>query len=219
MMMRTRTMRKKTIVAALCALALVVALGLTGCSSQASQDQAAENDAASTSVDTAGMDFDYTNRDQDASWVASSATTITLSNTTATVSGSGATVDGSNVTIDTEGTYVLKGTLDDGQVAVKASDDAKVQIVLADASIHNETGPALYIQQADKCFVTLAEGTTNTLTDGVPGGRTGQPPALITPLTFLHRFSSFPLSAGAVRRCGTRYAAYLLYTSGFSTPM
>ena len=53
----------------------------------------------------------------------------------------------------------------------------------------------------------------------LPGGRTGQPPALITPLTFLHRFSSFPLSAGAVRRCGTRYAAYLLYTSGFSTPM
>lgn len=80
--------------------------------------------------------------------------------------GNGATVDGSTVTITAEGVYVVSGSLDDGQLAVEAPEDAKVQIVLAGATIHNEDGPAVYVKQADKCFITLADGTQNALTDG-----------------------------------------------------
>ena len=49
---------------------------------------------------------------------------------------------------------------------VDASDDAKVQLVLAGATIHNESGPAIYAKNADKCFVTLVDGTQNSLSDG-----------------------------------------------------
>lgn len=58
------------------------------------------------------------------------------------------------------------GELTDGRLLVAAGDDDKVQLVLAGATIHNEDGPAIYVQNADKCFVTLADGAENTLTDG-----------------------------------------------------
>lgn len=58
------------------------------------------------------------------------------------------------------------GELTDGQLLVAAGDDDKVQLVLAGATVHNEDGPAIYVQNADKCFVTLADGAENTLTDG-----------------------------------------------------
>lgn len=58
------------------------------------------------------------------------------------------------------------GELTDGQLLMAAGDDDKVQLVLAGATIHNEDGPAIYVQNADKCFVTLADGAENTLTDG-----------------------------------------------------
>lgn len=70
------------------------------------------------------------------------------------------------MTITAAGTYVVTGELTDGQLLVAADDDDKVQIVLAGATIHNEDGPAIYVQNADKCFVTLADGTENTLSDG-----------------------------------------------------
>lgn len=51
-------------------------------------------------------------------------------------------------------------------MVVDAADEDKLQVVMAGASIHNENGPALYINNADKCFITLVPGTDNTLSDG-----------------------------------------------------
>lgn len=110
--------------------------------------------------------MEYSNRDKDASYDEASATRIVLDGSSAAVDGDGASAEGSTVTILAEGTYVVSGTLDDGQLVVDAADTDKVQVVLAGAAIHNEDGPAVYVKQADKCFVTLADGTTNTLTDG-----------------------------------------------------
>ncbi len=160
---------------ALC-LAVSVLL-LSGCVSQQASESASGSSvdvsAASTSesatvneVDASEMDFEYSKRDLDASYDDDAATHITLAGTSASVEGDGAVADGTTVTISAEGTYVVSGSLSDGQVVVEAPDDAKVQVVLADASIHNEEGPAMYVKQADKVFITLADGTTNTLTDG-----------------------------------------------------
>ena len=91
---------------------------------------------------------------------------ITLDGNTATVSGKGAAVSGSVVTINKKGTYVVRGSLDNGQIIVDTDKESKVQIVLENAAIHSETSGALYIRQADKVFVTLASGTENTLSSG-----------------------------------------------------
>lgn len=117
-------------------------------------------------IDIPGMDFAYSDRDRDASYDEAAATKIALTGQGATVSGEGAAVEGSTVTITAAGTYVVSGELTAGSLTVNAGDADKVQIVLSGASIRNEAGPALNIQQADKVFVTLAAGSQNTLADG-----------------------------------------------------
>lgn len=77
--------------------------------------------------------------------------------------GAGAAVDGSTITITEAGTYVISGSLSDGQIVVDAADDAKVQIVLAGASVTSSSSAAVYAKAADKVFLTLAEGTQNAL--------------------------------------------------------
>ena len=167
--------------AALCIAAVLVfsLSGLGGCSAGEQSSSAASSDAAAAvdseysafedvaaAFDVSALDLDYSKRDLDASYDEASATRIALSGSSASVDGSGAVVDGSTVAISSGGTYIISGELSSGQIVVDASDDAKVQLVLAGATIHNENGPAIYAKSADKCFVTLADGTQNSLSDG-----------------------------------------------------
>ena len=112
------------------------------------------------------IDTEFTDREKSGSYKASEAVKITLNKTTATVSGSGAKADGSTITITEEGVYVVSGTLEDGQIIVDASDSDKVQIVLDGVHINCETNAAIYVREADKVFITLAENSSNTLGDG-----------------------------------------------------
>lgn len=169
------------------AVALAGSLALAGCTGgtfeesagdagekteQGQGNQAQGDNGATDGVDWAslidipGMDFAYSDRDKDASYDEAAATKIALAGQGATVSGEGAAVEGTAVTITAAGTYVVTGELMAGSLVVNAGDQDKVQIVLDGASIRNEAGPALNIQQADKVFVTLAAGSQNTLADG-----------------------------------------------------
>lgn len=157
----------KTLTVTFAALCFAASFGLAACSSE---DGAAGGEAAGSSqtlvADVANMDFEYTKRDMDASYDAASATKVLLDADGANVEGEGASVEGSVVTVSAAGTYVMSGELSDGCIVVAALDDAKVQLVLDDASIHCENGPAIRIDSADKVFVTLAEGSRNVLSDG-----------------------------------------------------
>lgn len=91
----------------------------------------------------------FTARDKEFGYDESNATAITLSN--------------ENVVIDKEGVYVLSGTLSDGQVIINASDTEKVQLVLNNVTITSDNTAPIYVKSADKVFLTLKEGSTNTL--------------------------------------------------------
>lgn len=91
---------------------------------------------------------------------------VTLKGKSASADGDGVRISGSAVTLTGEGPYILSGTLDDGVIKVDASGSAKVHIVLEGASVTSSAGAALYIREADKVFVTLAEGTDNLLANG-----------------------------------------------------
>ncbi len=130
----------------------------------AQQEQLPQSTPASTNPVLTPEDY-FSNRDFDSSYDAKS-TRITLEADTATCSGSGVTIDGSTVTITAEGTYILAGALEDGQILVNVQKDEKVQLVLEGVSVCSSTGAALYVQQADKAFVTTAEGSENTFTNG-----------------------------------------------------
>lgn len=91
---------------------------------------------------------------------------IFLNGDTATCSSNTVQISGSTITILDEGTYILSGTLNDGTILVRTEKTDKMQIVLNGADIHSETSAAIYIAQADKVFITTAEGTANTLSNG-----------------------------------------------------
>lgn len=112
------------------------------------------------------IDTEFTDREKSGSYKALEAVKITLNKTTATVSGSGVKADGSTITITEEGVYIVSGTLEDGQIIVDASDSDKVQIVLDGVHINCETNAAIYVREADKVFITLAENSSNTLGGG-----------------------------------------------------
>ena len=70
-----------------------------------------------------------------------------------------------DLTITEAGVYLFSGTYTD-MIVVDAGEEAKVQLVLKDASLSNASGPAIYVRSADKVFLTAAEGTVNTISDG-----------------------------------------------------
>lgn len=108
----------------------------------------------------------FTDRDSKTEFDASKAVAIKLNGATATASSNSVKISGSTVTITEEATYVISGTLSDGMIVVDAPETAKMQLVFNGISITKTTSAALYIIEADKVFVTLADGTENTLANG-----------------------------------------------------
>ena len=108
----------------------------------------------------------FTTNDQNGNWDTSGATVITLTGDGVTISGKGAyTVDG-NVVITNAGYYVVSGTLTDGYISVDAYNSSKVFIMLDGAEINCSDDACIRVDQAEKVFLTLAEGSQNTLTSG-----------------------------------------------------
>ncbi len=89
--------------------------------------------------------------------------TIVLADGASTADGSGVAIAGNTVTITAKGTYLLTGELTNGQIVVEAGEDDKVQLVLSGARVTCSGSAALYVKDADKVFVTTAEGTDNLL--------------------------------------------------------
>ena len=96
----------------------------------------------------------------------SDANVITLSGGSATVSGNGAYAYDGGVIISSTGVYVISGTLDDGSITVDADDAAKVWLYFNDVNITCQDNAALIIENADKVFLTLAEGQESVLVSG-----------------------------------------------------
>ena len=142
------------------------ALTLAGCAATGGEGDSTSESSVATYADIENMDFEYTDRDKRDTYDETTATKITLAGDSISCEGNGVSIEGGTATIEAEGTYVVSGELADGQLKVNIGDNEKAQIVLAGATIHNETGAAIYVEQADKCFITLDDGTNNTLTDG-----------------------------------------------------
>lgn len=145
------------------------ALLLVGCGAkEQAVVAAAETTQTAQTVETVSLlntsDL-FSNRDLEGAADLSKAETITLLGSTAQTDSENVTVDGSTVIISAEGVYRLTGSLE-GQIAVQADKTDKVQLVLDNAEITSPTSAAIYVKQADKVFLTLAEGTQNRLENG-----------------------------------------------------
>ena len=108
----------------------------------------------------------FTSNDLNGSWNTEGATKILLEGDTATVSGKGAYVLDGNVVIAGAGYYVLEGELTDGSIIVDAYNTSKVWILLNGVSVYCSDDAAFIVDQAEKVFLTLADGTDNFLESG-----------------------------------------------------
>ena len=169
----------------LCALGLLLA-ALTGCTSagapaessaaEAPAETAAPQESAAPSAEAAdddAADFTpqtdadmFTDRDTRAAYDEESAVRIELNGSSISASSDSVQINGTTAILTEEATYIVSGTLDDGMLVVDADEAAKLQIVLDNASITSSTSAALYVLEADKVFVTLAEGSQNALANG-----------------------------------------------------
>ncbi|SFP84050.1 protein of unknown function [Oscillibacter sp. PC13] len=114
-------------------------------------------------VDAADM---FTDRDLDTGYEDAAAGHVTLNGRSAESDTDAVQIADGIITITEEGTYVLSGTLNDGMVVVDAEKTDKIQLVLNGVSIRSSTSAAIYVKQADKVFITLADGTQNSLQNG-----------------------------------------------------
>ena len=141
-------MRKITLVliAALCLL--------NGCGEAKEQDL--------TEEETSDM---FTDRDMEVGYDTETSTYISLLGDSASCDDETVTIDGSTITITDEGTYVVTGELQDGTIVIAADDQDKIQLVLDNAEISSSSSAAVYVQEADKVFITTARDSENRLTN------------------------------------------------------
>lgn len=154
----------------MCASLLV----LTSCNksselSNQQTEQEASIPSAEKTTDTAStltaLSGNYTEEEIAAVWNEKNATKIQFRADAIDINGSGAKSDKNTVRISQSGTYLLSGILTDGQIIVDAGDKDNIQIVLNNANLTSSTSSPLYIQNAKNVYLTLADNTTNTISD------------------------------------------------------
>lgn len=142
----------------------------SGCSKKPASDGSSSDSTTTTTTGgtttTINSSDVFTDRDQRDTYDESDAAYITLNGTSASCTSNAVKISGTTVTITDEGTYILSGTLTDGRIVVNAGENDKPQLVFNGVSVTSSTSAALYVLEADKVVVTLAEGTVNTLSNG-----------------------------------------------------
>ncbi|MDY0235792.1 MAG: carbohydrate-binding domain-containing protein [Gudongella sp.] len=151
----------------------VLAISLIGCTDSTTDTV---SNGETTSVETQGVGVEvadtstieiddemFSSRDMESGYDENNSTIIVLEEDTIKINNESATVKENTVTISQEGTYILRGTLSDGQIVVDAADTDKIQIVLDNVEINNSFSAPIYVKQADKVFITLANSSKNSI--------------------------------------------------------
>jgi hypothetical protein len=120
----------------------------------------------STTSSSGDNSVNFSKADLDSSTSSPDISYIKLAGNSITISGKGATINGNSITITSAGLYSISGTLSDGQIIVDTQDQTVVKLVLNGVDITCSTSSPIYIVNADKVVITLANGTENKITDG-----------------------------------------------------
>lgn len=155
--------------------------GSTATATTSDADDSSDGSVSTVSFTKSDM---FTDRDSDPSYDEKSASTITFSESGVSSSSDSVTISDSStasndaedsdtnsttdsscttVTISEAGTYILTGSASNAQVIIDADKETKIQLVLDDLNLSCESSAPIYVRKADKVFITLADGSSNTL--------------------------------------------------------
>lgn len=150
-------------------LLLVFLLALNGCSATEQDAETGEQASSweSASVKTAGISTEdmFSQRDKESGYDESAAVAVVLNGDQIACDSDQVEITGSTAVIKDAGTYLLSGILTNGQIVVEAEKTDKLQLVLNGVQANCDTSAVIYVKQADKVWVTLADGTENTLSN------------------------------------------------------
>ena len=137
---RASIMKRKAVLSLL-SICIAFSLVITGCTASSDSTATVQTTESDTSENTVSLasnsenslitavsaidtDQQFTDNDLDTGYDEENATKITFDTAGATVSGSGAKAEDGTVTITEEGTYLVSGTVEDGQLIINAVDSA-----------------------------------------------------------------------------------------------
>ena len=123
--------------------------------------------ACAAQADSSAYDLTFTDREMEGTWKTKNAVYITGNGTKCEIDGDNAALADGILTLSADGVYILSGNFTDIVIMVSAGDEDKVQLVLDNATIESSKGPAIYLQNADKVFITLPEDSESLVSDGV----------------------------------------------------
>ena len=142
---------------------LLAVLLMCGCLANLSAVAATEETAAT--IDTKEMDFTFTNRELEGEWDEREAISVVGNGNDFKTNGKGVKLTDGQMLITAEGEYCFTGDFA-MPIVVNVGDKDKVQIILNGANITVADGPAILAEAGDKVFITVADGTVNTVSDG-----------------------------------------------------
>ena len=160
---------------------LIIALSLTlmaGCSNNTSKENASPTGNDETTGSSSATEGETSNNGGE-DGTASGDTTIDDGNTalevTMTFGESGCTisdtsaveVSGKIYTIKKAGTYILSGTMADGQIRVDIQKTEKATLVLNNFTGSCSDSAVIYVMHADEVYIDMEKDSVNTLTDAV----------------------------------------------------
>ncbi len=131
---------------------------LAGCGGSGAEASDSETEAADLSVAESAAQAGATG--------VSGGVFIRLNGNTAESDSSAVQISGGTVTITGAGKYVVSGILTDGMLIVDAGKSDPVELVLNGADITSGSSASVYVRQAGRLTVTLADGSANVLSNG-----------------------------------------------------
>ena len=140
-------MKKKHVVLAAATLSLALTMGAYKSYADAATKKNAKAATESTLTNTEG------------------ATQIAASGDSIVVTGDGAVAENGKVTIRKAGTYLLSGTLEEGQLLVDAEEGAEITLVFDGFKISNSTDAPLLFESGSSITLVLKDGSENAVTD------------------------------------------------------
>lgn len=90
-----------------------------------------------TSTETTKLSNPFTQRDLDGTVDEDKAVLVSLNSENTTIKQDGVSMVDGDLVITKEGTYILEGTLKNGQIRIEADKTAKIQVVLNGVTITN----------------------------------------------------------------------------------
>lgn len=80
---------------------------------------------------------------------------------TLTCDGEGIEITGNQIKITQGGDFTVSGTLSDGNITISTKENVKIR--LSGAKITSSNNPCIFVEDADKAYITLSDGTENYL--------------------------------------------------------